>query len=448
LTIFATNFIPGVNIIYNTALKFYMSMAYIMGFFNKKASLFYNGRIGLLEKINSQVSFFDPSTNTGEIPVNSTEPIVWFHCASVGEFEQGRPLIESYKAHNPSHKLLLTFFSPSGYELRKNYSLADWVFYLPMDSKKNAVAFLDIVKPSIAIFIKYEFWFNYLNELKHRDIPTYVASAVFMPNQRFFKWYGGLFRQMLRNFTHIFVQDKTSASLLNSIGLTNVTVSGDTRFDRVNQITKANGELEHIRIFAEGSSCWVAGSTWPIEEEMIAAIYPNLPLNKLVIVPHEVHHKHIAKINSYFSGYKVIKYSQIKDVKIDSRIESRLREARILIIDTVGVLSKVYKYGSFAYIGGGFGAGIHNTLEAATYGKPVIFGPKYKKFNEAVDLVSLGGAKSVSKIKDLNFNVKKLLTDDVLRDKCGVICREYIENNLGATERVISHLSHLGTHIV
>jgi len=435
LTIFATNFILGVNIIYNAALKLYMSTAYVMGFFNKKASLFHNGRIGLLDKIDSQVM------------LDSSEPIVWIHCASVGEFEQGRPLIESYKAHNPSHRLLLTFFSPSGYELRKNYPLANWVFYLPMDSKKNATAFLDIIKPSIAIFIKYEFWFNYLNELKQRNIPTYVASAVFMSNQRFFKWYGGLFRQMLRNFTHIFVQDKTSASLLNSIGLFNVTVSGDTRFDRVNQITKANGELEHIRIFAEGSPCWVAGSTWPIEEKMIAAIFPDLPYNKLVIVPHEVHYKHIEKISSFFSDYKVIKYSQIKDVKIDSRIESRLREARVLIIDTVGVLSKVYKYGSFAYIGGGFGAGIHNTLEAATYGKPVIFGPKYQKFNEAVDLVSLGGAISVSKIKDLNFIVEKYLTDDALREKCGAICREYIENNLGATERVISYLTTQSDHI-
>lgn len=426
-------------------------MAYIVGFFSRKASLFYHGRVGLLDKIRIQLDSDKSTANLIEIsgnentldaiPVNAIEPIVWIHCASVGEFEQGRPIIESYKAHNPSHKILLTFFSPSGYELRKNYPLAKWVFYLPMDTKKNAAAFLDIVKPHTAIFIKYEYWFNYLNELKQRGIPVYVASAIFMPHQKFFKWYGGLFRQMLRNFTHIFVQDQASASLLKTIGITNVTISGDTRFDRVNQITKANGELEHIRIFADNSNCWVAGSTWPVEEEMIAAIFPNLPLNKLIIVPHEVHYKHIAKVNSYFSEYKVIKYSQIKDVKIDSRIESRLREARVLIIDTVGILSKIYKYGSFAYIGGGFGAGIHNTLEAATYGKPVVFGPKYRKFNEAVELVALGGAKSVSKIKDMNFHVIKLLSDDLLREKSGAICREYIVNNLGATESVITYLT-------
>ena len=409
-------------------------MAYIIGFFNKKASLFFNGRVGLLQKIATQM-------NSGDPEKKSDEPVIWFHCASVGEFEQGRPLIESYKEHNPTHRLLLTFFSPSGYELRKNYPLAEWVFYLPMDTQKNAAAFLDIVKPDIAIFIKYEFWFNYLYELKKRGTPVYVASAVFMPGQRFFRWYGGLFRQMLRNFTHIFVQNQASCDLLKTIGITNVTVSGDTRFDRVNQITKANGALEHIRIFAQGAPCWVAGSTWPIEEEMIAEIFHSLPVNKLIIVPHEVHYKHIEKINSYFSDYKVVKYSQIKDMEIDSQMESRLREARVLIVDTVGILSKVYKYGYFAYIGGGFGVGIHNTLEAATYSKPVIFGPKYKNFNEAVDLVALGGAKSVSKIKELNYHVRKFLTDDVLRDECGAICREYIEKNLGATERVITYLT-------
>ncbi len=406
-------------------------MSCVLGLFNKKASLFYHGRIGLLDMMRSQV-------------VNTGDPILWVHCASVGEFEQGRPLIESYKQRNPSHKILLTFFSPSGYELRKNYPLAEWVFYLPIDSKDNAVAFLDIVKPHMAIFIKYEFWFNYLYELKHRGIPTYVASAIFMPGQRFFRWYGGLFRQMLRNFTHLFVQDQASAALLHKIGIDNVTVSGDTRFDRVNQITIANGNVEHIRIFAQISPCWVAGSTWPIDEEMIAAIFHNLPFNKLIIAPHEVHHNHIAKICTYFSEYKVIKYSQIKDVKIDARIEARLREARVLIIDSIGILSKVYKYGSFAYIGGGFGAGIHNILEVSTYGRPVIFGPKYKKFKEAVDLVGLGGAISITRIRDLNLHVNKFLSDDVMCGKCGAISREYIEKNVGASERVLDIISPIG----
>lgn len=397
-----------------------------MGPFNRKAFLFYHGRVGLLENIREQVK--------------SDEPIVWFHCASVGEFEQGRPVIESYKKHNPSHKILLTFFSPSGYELRKNYPLADWVFYLPMDIKRNAASFLDAVKPSMAIFIKYEYWFNYLYGLKKRGVPTYVASAIFMRNQRFFKWYGGFFRGMLKTFTHIFVQDQTSADLLKTIGITNVTVSGDTRFDRVYQITKANGQLEHIRIFAEGSPCWVAGSTWPVDEEMIAAIFADLPYNKLIIAPHEVHQKHIAKIIACFPNCEVIKYSQIKDLKVNPEIEVRLREARVLIIDTIGVLSTVYKYGSFAYIGGGFGTSIHNTLEAATYGIPVMFGPKYNKFREAVDLVNLGGARSIKNTVELNLQTKQFLLDNEVRSKCGAICREYIEKNVGATECVTEHL--------
>lgn len=398
-------------------------MSCVLGLFNRKASLFYHGRIGLLDLMRSQV--------------NTDDPVFWMHCSSVGEFEQGRPLIESYRKLYPSHKVLLTFFSPSGYELRKNYPLADWVFYLPMDSRSNAVEFLDIVKPNAALFIKYEFWLNYLEQLHKRGIPTYVASAIFLPGQRFFSCYGGLFRKMLSNFTHIFVQDEASAALLHTIGIDNVSVSGDTRFDRVNQIAIANGDVEHIRIFSQDSPCWVAGSTWPIDEEMIAAIFHNLPYNKLIIAPHEVNRKHIAHICAYFSEYKVIKYSQIKDVKIDARIESRLREARVLVIDSIGILSKIYKYGSFAYVGGGFGSGIHNILEAATYGRPVIFGPKYHKFKEAVDLVALGGAKKVSKIKELNTSAKSFLSNEELRAKCGAVCREYIEKNTGATERVL-----------
>ncbi len=281
--------------------------------------------------------------------------------------------------------------------------------------------------------------FNFLFELHKREIPTYVASAIFLPHQRFFKWYGGLFRKMLMNFTHIFVQDQASALLLAKIGITNVTVSGDTRFDRVDHICRTNGEIDHIKIFSQGTPCWVAGSSWPIDEEMIAAIFPNLPFCKLIIAPHEVHHKHIDKICAFFSDYKVIKYSQIKNVRIDPRIEARLREARILIIDSIGILSVVYKYGSFAYIGGGFGAGIHNTLEAATYGVPVIFAPNTKNSKKLLTLYS-GGAVSVKRIKELNIQVKKMLSDDKSRASRGLICREYINSNIGATEKVIQYL--------
>jgi len=395
----------------------------LLGRVNHKAYLFTSGRKGLIDKIRSEI--------------DHSSDIVWVHCASVGEFEQGRPLIEQYKSENPDKKILLTFFSPSGYELRKNYSKADWVYYLPIDVRRNAVAFLDTVQPSMALFIKYEYWFNYLFELKRRNIPTYVVSAIFMPGQRFFSWYGTIFRKMLRCFSHIFVQDELSKELLGGIGIDNVTVSGDTRFDRVQAVAAAGRDIPQIKIFAEGHSCWVAGSTWPADEKIISAALGKLPSNKLVIAPHEVDKKHIENLLELFQGYKVVRYTEVADQEMNAEQISRLEAADIMIIDTIGILSSVYRYSEFAYIGGGFGTGIHNILEAATYGVPVIFGPKHTRFKEAVDLVAKGGAKSITSQEEFETSCSRYLSDSKLRKDNGHICLDYISNNIGATRRVL-----------
>lgn len=363
-------------------------------------------------------------------------PVAWFHCASVGEFEQARPLIERYRELNPGHRILLTFFSPSGYELRKNWPLADWVFYLPLDIKRNAVKFLDAVNPRVAIFIKYEYWFNYLFELKKRRIPSYVASAIFRPDQRFFSWYGSIFRKMLRTFSHIFVQNAESAELLRGIGIKCVTVTGDTRFDRVAAVAAESRDIECIKHFCSGNRCWVAGSTWGPDEELISAVRKTLPKNKLIIAPHEVEENHIERIISKFQECRVLRYSFIKDKNLTPDVLLQIEESDVLLIDTVGILSSLYKYGSFAYIGGGFGAGIHNILEAAVYGIPVIFGPRYHKFMEAKDLIRLGGAVPVKDAGSLEQTVKTFLTDPEKRHEAGRICREYVESGKGASEKV------------
>lgn len=417
------------NFIYNFVLElFYVAMS-LLGKVNHKAYLFTSGRKGLIKKINAEI--------------DHSADIIWVHCASVGEFEQGRPLIEQYRKEHPDKKILITFFSPSGYELRKNYSQADWVYYLPIDTKRNAVAFLDAVKPSMALFIKYEYWYNYLQELKRRNIPTYVVSAIFIPGQRFFKWYGVIFRKMLKCFSHIFVQDERSKTLLKSIGIENVTVSGDTRFDRVKAIVQSGSTIPIIEFFKGDSLCWVAGSTWPADERLIASVMADLPPHKLIIAPHEVDGKHIATLLDMFAGCRVVKYSEVIGKENDPKTKLLLRESKVMIIDTVGILSSVYRYGLFAYIGGGFGTGIHNILEAATYGLPVIFGPKYTRFKEAVDLVSLGGAKSITGSGELAESCRLYLEDPVIRKTNGQICLDYIDRNVGATRKVLDGIYNL-----
>ena len=416
--------------------------------------------------------------------------LLWVHCASVGEFEQARPVIEKHRAMFPDVPVVLTFFSPSGYELRKNYAFADAVFYLPMDTRGNVIRFLDLVKPTKVIFVKYEFWRNYLGELKRRAIPVYLISAIFREDQHFFKSWGGYFRKILANFEHIFVQDANSARLLNGIGVINVTVCGDTRFDRVKEVTGTSTQIETLAAFSENSLCLVAGSTWPADEEILSRFLKTqksiitsakshedsrlhskrvpsetesrLPF-KVVIAPHEVDDSHISKIMSLFEGFKVVRYSEVKKGSIEresiektsvekTSVEktssirnnqlklSLLCEADVFIIDTIGILSVAYRYGSVAYIGGGFGVGIHNILEAAAYGIPVIFGPKYQKFKEAKDLIKAGGASSIDSFEQFVNQMQQLTSQPELLTERGEICKEYVVKNLGATSAILASI--------
>ena len=426
--------------LYNFALRFYLFATWIAGFFNPKARLFNIGQKGLIGLIRAGVS--------------TDAPIIWVHCSSVGEFEQSRPIIEWYKNNMPHYKILLTFFSPSGYELRKNYPLADWVFYLPLDTASNARAFLDHVKPVKAIFIKYEFWYNYLNELKRRNIETYIVSAIFRGSQAFFKPYGGFFRGMLSNYTMLFVQDRESRDLLASIGIRdNVQICGDTRFDRVYEITKNSANFPLIEYFAKDSFTMVAGSSWAPDEEIMAKVLKNFPRTKLVVAPHEIGKERIASVMERFAGYKIVKYSELSQMcgdlnggdssALPNSLQALLQQSQVLIIDCIGILSSIYKYGKFAYIGGGFGVGIHNILEAATYGMPVVFGPNYRKFKEANDLLELGGATSIKNATEFYSLFSTLVNIPSEIEKRGSISLEYVKSNLGATYKVVSLIEKL-----
>lgn len=416
------------NFLYTIGIYFYWFSVNIAAIFNNKARLFRDGRKELLEKIQKEVS-------------NSSGEIIWVHCSSVGEFEQARPIIEWIKINRPDYKILITFFSPSGYELRKNYDKADWVFYMPIDTARNARRFISIVKPSKAIFIKYEFWYNYLRTLKKEKIETYIVSAIFRQSQIFFKWYGFFFKKMLFCFTRLFVQDKASAELLESIGISdNVIISGDTRFDRVDSIARKSKDLPIVEAFAKGSFTIIAGSTWYPDEYIIAEVLKNFSKVKLVLVPHEIHEAHLEKILQVFSSYKVARYTDIEKLMAGGENTDKINEilsaSNVFIIDTIGMLSAIYKYGQCAYIGGGFGVGIHNILEAATYGIPVMFGPNYRKFREARDLIKLGGAFPVRADKELYNVLTDLVISKPVPDSFGGICRKYVESNLGATEKV------------
>ena len=381
--------------------------------FNKKISLFVMGRRDLFSRLEKEIG--------------GSGPVIWFHCPSVGEFEQARPVIERYRKRGGNERILLTFFSPSGYELRKNYPLADWVFYLPMDSPRNASRFLDIVKPQMAIFAKYDYWYYYLTGLRKRGIPTYIISAIFREEQPFFKSWGGMWREMLRCFTTIFVQNEESKTLLLWQGVRNVVVAGDTRFDRVSDIVSGVPSSNRIvESFVEGKRVLVAGSTWNEDEVRICEAIDGLGLS-IVLAPHEVYPDHISRIEEIFHKYKVVRYSQ-------NPSEEDLKGAQILVIDCIGLLSSLYKYGEFAYIGGGFGAGIHNILEAATYGRGVIFGPRYHKFQEACDLISLGGAVSYTTSGELRELFALWLNNSEKRAQVSEISGNYVKGHLGASE--------------
>ncbi len=366
------------------------------------------------------------------------KPTVWFHAASLGEFEQARPVLEAYRQRHPDHQVLVTFFSPSGYEVRKNYAQAEAICYLPMDTPRNVRRFLDAVHPDKVFFVKYEFWYNYMNALRQRGIDTYIFSAIFRPEQYFFKPWGRWFIRQLREcFTHLFVQNEESLQLLQSHGIDHCSLAGDTRYDRVHQIAQAAEPDAVVEKFLDGydGPVLVAGSTWPPDEQLLARLHESKEWfpERIIIAPHEIHEEHLRSIEALFPNS--IRYSECINALTQSH-NNTFTHSKVLIIDNIGLLSKLYRYATVAYIGGGFGVGIHNILEAVAYGKPVVFGPNYHKFQEAHDLIDLGGCMIVDEHPDVSF-LRKLFTDDDIYHAASDACLQLMHRNLGSTNIIL-----------
>ena len=389
--------------------------------FNPKIRLFVQGRKGTFGILEANIS--------------RTDQVIWIHTASLGEFEQGLPIIEAIRSAYPSYKILVTFFSPSGYEVKKHTSIANLVVYLPLDSRKNAKRFLKLVQPKLAIFVKYEIWPNYLKELGERQIPTLLISALFKKEQIYFKWYGNFMRDALKEFSHFFVQDKSSEELLNSIGQNNVSISGDTRFDRVSQILDRDNHLEFMTNFKRDQKCFVAGSTWPEDEEVLTSYInsSNRPI-KYVLAPHNIKEKHLDNLISSLTK-KSILYSQIEGIDLSNY--------EVLIVDTIGLLTKIYSYADIAYVGGGFATGLHNTLEPAVFGIPVIIGPNYEKFKEARDLVSLQGILPITSTASFREILDRLWDYPEYTIETGNICKKYVAGKKGATNIIMAYIHKL-----
>ncbi len=411
------------NIFYNAAIRLYSIAARVAAVRSQKVSKMIAGQKKAVADI--------------EAALGADGCDVWIHASSLGEFEQARPLIERIRGEMPEKKILLTFYSPSGYEVRHNYPMVDCVAYLPFDMLKKVRAFLDAARPRMAIMVKYEFWGSCLSELKRRGIPTYIISAIFRPSQPFFKSWGGMFRNMLRCFDHLYVQDEASRKLLDGIGVRNVTVNGDTRFDRVSQIMKSTFSIPAVESFvSDAAFTLIAGSSWPEDEDRYI---PWLNANaskgvKAIIAPHEFDGDRLKALLGRFDGHAVL-LSEIEN-SADSRYEGK----RVIIVDSFGKLSSLYRYGDVAYIGGGFGAGIHNINEAAVYGMPVVFGPKYAKFKEANDLIELGGADSISDASGCAAVLDKYLSSASSIKKAGDTAGAYIRRNIGATDKIYNDL--------
>ena len=404
------------RLLYNFLICIYLLLIKISSLFNEKSSKWLKGRKKWIEyavKVN---------------PDN--KKLVWFHCASLGEFEQGRPVIEKFKQQFPEWKILISFFSPSGYEIRKNYEIADYIMYLPIDTPSNAKRFVEIIKPSLAFFVKYEFWFNYINQLNKNKIPVIYFSSIFRPSQYFFKCYGRWYRKQLKKIDWFFVQNRQSIELLNSIGINNCSISGDTRFDRVMQAVNTVKDFKELEKFSKNRLILLSGSTWPEDENLLAKVFDNLPENvAMIIAPHNVDDEHIKNIMKRFNN-NIIKLSDFNNIK-------NYQDYKILLIDGMGFLLHLYRYAYVAYIGGGFGKSIHNILEAAAFGKPVIFGPNYHKFKEACDLIDLKGAFCVHNTDELQNILTNFFVDKYFYDKTSKICSEYVKNNCGATEIIL-----------
>jgi len=405
-------------IFYNISLKIYYLIILIVSPFNKKAKQWISGRKNIFERIKQ----------SGACETQN----IWFHVSSLGEYEQGLPVIEKIKLKYPNHKIFLTFFSPSGYEIKKNSKTADYIFYLPNDSRKNARKFIELVNPQISFFVKYDFWYHYLNQLKNNKIPIYIFSTIFRKKQSFFKWYGAWYRKMLYMFTHVFVQNKESVKLLKSIGIKNVTITGDTRFDRVIDISENSKNFEIIAKFKDNKFVIIAGSTWQPDEEILINFINNRKEEiKFIIAPHNIKEENIKRIsNSLKVSYQIYSKSKIEDIK----------NCKVLIIDNIGMLSSIYKYGEVAYIGGGFGVSIHNTLEAVTYGMPVVFGTNYHKFQEAKDLIELKTAFSITNYNDFESIIINLFNDNSLLTKTSTIAKKYVYENKGSTDKIIEKI--------
>lgn len=397
---------------------FFKIAIYIASFFNQKAKLAVLGRKKVFQILNE----FNTS--------NKDSKIAWFHCASYGEFEQGRPIIEAYRKSFPLNKIVLTFFSPSGYEAWKNYTGADLVTYLPFDSKKNARTFLQTLAPEKVFFVKYEFWPHYLEQLKNLGISTYLVSGIFRESQSFFK--GSFGKRILESFTHFFVQDSNSKQLLTKIELTNCTVSGDSRVDRVIQNSQSDFDNEYIETFCKDKNVIIAGSTWPKDEDqLIEFIHKNNDWN-LILVPHELKDSKLNNLYNKLSGIKYCSYTKAT--------ESKILNSKILVLDTMGMLSKVYRFGTICYVGGGFGKGIHNVLEPIIYKKPVIIGPNFKKFKEARDLINLGTIKSISNSQELKSAIRSF-SDEKLRKNIEVSINRYIDVNKGSVKKIMDFIT-------
>ena len=413
--------------IYRLFLWLYKCGAIALSPFNEKAKRWLSGRKNVFSNLQTFVS-------------HEVANIVWFHCASLGEFEQARPLLEGIRGQYPAYRILLSFFSPSGYDIRKNYKGADYVTYLPLDGPANARKLVEMVRPKLVVWIKYEYWHFYLQEISQRNIPLLLVSGIFRPEQPFFKRWGSFHRQMLGRFSYLFVQNQASKKLLGSIGLTsNVAVNGDTRFDRVIEIASQSGSLAIIEQFIKGSPVIIAGSTWEEDEEELDHFANTHPEIKFIIAPHEIDEEHLKDIEKLF--HHSIRYSSLPYSGESTLPNSKSQIPNTLIIDNIGMLASLYKYATIAYIGGGFGDdGVHNVLEAAVYGKPVIFGPVYEKFVEAVDLVDAGGAICIENALELEDTLLWLLKDKADYEKAARASRDYVYANQGAAKKIMDYI--------
>ena len=406
--------------IYNLIVLFAAQILKILALFSSKMKLFVEGRKSVFQTFKDKI--------------HSEDKVFWFHAASLGEYEQGLPVIEKVKEQFPQHKIVITFFSPSGYEVRKNNAIADVTVYLPLDSKANAKQFLDLVHPEKVFFIKYEFWPNYLYELKQRNIPTYLISGIFREKQVFFKWYGGFYRNALKTFNYFFVQNEKSKTLLQSIGFTNSKVSGDTRFDRVVAILEKDNSLDFIEQFKNNQTTIVIGSSWPKDEELLVNFINQSSDNvKFIIAPHNIKSEQIQNLQQSITKSSVL-FSEKNNIDVS--------KYNVFIIDTIGILTKIYSYADIAYVGGGFGnPGVHNILEPATFGIPIVIGPNYSHFAEATALVGLEGCVSVKNQSELNDAFDLLLQNEDERYEKGHICSTFVQMNKGATNAILKYIS-------